>query len=368
MLIQKKSLKKFLDDLYDKTDFYNMLSSADAAYNLVKNNKFRFFYKIFTEMSYKHPKALFLRTLIEYSEGKTSKEDVVEIVTGTVSFMIKFLAVSGRGSKDAIIMFSGIMNEIYIEKKVIKDNVINALAAEYLRQGITTERLKSDLSVIDAYGQNKKLTAALLALYESSDIINNKHVVSFDQAYTLLSSFSASFSLGHLLAQLPDKDSKEYKYYKDEKEDILVLKDGNDFPKNIVANGMDYDTFTHSILNRIGNLRIYYKDKNSARQNTAISLKEYHGFYTYNDMQKRSIDLTDIVFDYCLPQPDVSITDIQKNNKRRTEASFPNMDKLIEFNIVKPGDRLYITVNSIKSEDSLATLIDSRYVYIKKEA
>lgn len=39
---EAEALKKLLDDMYDKVDFYKMLSSAEQANNLVKNNKFRF--------------------------------------------------------------------------------------------------------------------------------------------------------------------------------------------------------------------------------------------------------------------------------------------------------------------------------------
>ncbi len=359
---EREAFKRLLDDLYDKVDFYNMLSSTEAAYALVKNNKFRFFFKVFTEVSYKHPKALFLRTLIEYKERKLSKEDVIAIVSETIGFMIKFLTVSGRSSKDAITMFSGIMTDIYANDRVVKDTVVNAIAAEYLRQGITAEKLKADIHSIDAFEQNRKLTVALLALYESTTTDHGRTKISYDQAYTLLDSFSDTFSLDHLLVQTPKADNAQYKYYRNEEKDILVLKEGHDFPDNIVVDGMDYDTFTRTILNKIGNLRIWYKDKNAGRQNAAIALRDYNVFDTYAAMQKRSRDLAKQLFDVCLPQPAVDMANMQKTARRKQEASLPKMDKLIEFNIVKPGDRLYITLGSINQQDSLATLVDEKYV------
>ena len=364
---ENEAFKRLLDDMYEKVEFYNMLSSTETAYSLVKNNKFRFFFKVFADVSYKHPKALFLRTLIEYKEGKLSKEDVIEIVSETISFMIKFLTISSRDSKDAITMFSGIMAEIYAKNKVVKDTVVNAIAAEYLKQGITTEKLKADINSLDAYEQNRKITIALLALYESTSVNKGKEIISYDQAYTLLASFTDSFSLDHLLPQTPGADSTQYKYYKNEDKDALVLKEGHDFPDIIVIDGMDYDTFTQSILNRIGNLRIYYRDKNSGRQNTAISLREYSLFNSYRDIQRRSDDLADKLFDICLPQPGVDLTRIQKVNRKKMDLSLPKMDKLIEFNMVKPGDRLYITLSSVDREDSLATLLDAKYVRYKNE-
>ena len=363
---EKDAFMKLLDDMYNKVDYYIMLSDTDKANKLVKNNKFRFYYKIFTEVSYKHPKALFLRTLIEYSEEKITKDDVVDIVTGTVGFMVKFLTICDRDSKDAITMFSGIMNEIYEKKTVVKDDVVMALASEYLNKGITAEKLKAELQEIDAYNQNKKLTCALLALYESTNVSRNV-TISYDQAYTLFDSYSDSFSLDHLLVQDPKVNDSNYKYYKDDVTSTLKLKEGNDFPAGSVVEGMDYDTFISRVLNKIGNLRIYYRDKNSGRQNTAIALKEYDSFNTYADIKNRGKDIANIIFDYCMPQPEIDLSLIQASSKKRSEAAFPKMDKLIEFNLVKPGDKLYITVNSCDSSESEAELIDDKYVIYKGE-
>lgn len=363
---EKDAFMKLLDDMYNKVDYYIMLSDTDKANKLVKNNKFRFYYKIFTEVSYKHLKALFLRTLIEYSEEKITKDDVVDIVTGTVGFMVKFLTICDRDSKDAITMFSGIMNEIYEKKTVVKDDVVMALASEYLNKGITAEKLKAELQEIDAYNQNKKLTCALLALYESTNVSRNV-TISYDQAYTLFDSYSDSFSLDHLLVQDPKVNDSNYKYYKDDVTSTLKLKEGNDFPAGSVVEGMDYDTFISRVLNKIGNLRIYYRDKNSGRQNTAIALKEYDSFNTYADIKNRGKDIANIIFDYCMPQPEIDLSLIQTSSKKRSEAAFPKMDKLIEFNLVKPGDKLYITVNSCDSSESEAELIDDKYVIYKGE-
>ncbi len=354
---EAEALKKLLDDMYDKVEFYNMLSSAEKANDLIKNGKFRFYYKVFTEISYKHPKALFLRTLVEYKQGNIDKSDVVEIVSETISFMMKFLTISSRDSKDAITMFSSIMNDIYTANTVSKDLIVSAIAAEFVKQGVTSEKLKSDIKSMDAYEQNKRLTISLLSLYDSATRDGNGKIkISYDQAYTLLNSFSTAFSLDHLLVQTPDINSSEFKYYKDSS-DTLILKAGHDFPNEIV-NGMDYDTFTRKILNQIGNLRIYYKDKNSGRQNSSVNLPEYDNFNTYRDIVNRGTELIDTIVDECLPTPDIDISQIKTSNKK-LEASLPKMDKLIEFGLVNKGDKVYLT---LKPDESIATLIDEKYV------
>lgn len=356
---EAEALKKLLDDMYHKVKFYQMLSSAEKAYELVKSTKFRFYYKVFTEISYKHPKALFLRALIELEEGKLAKEDAVDIVTETISFMIKFLSISGRASRDVVTLFSRIMNEIYEKGSVQKEIVISAIADELLKQGIMPEGLKSHLKAMDAYEQNKKLAIVLLALYESVSKQNGKIKISYDKAYMILDSFSRTLSLDHLLVQTPDKDSLKYHYYKDEETGTLVLKPQHDFPVDLVADRMDYETFTHRILNKIGNLRIYFRDKNSGRQNTPISLKKYPNFCTYKDIEDRSSDLVNILIDQCLPAPAVDLTKVQTNSSKKTDAALPKMDKLIEFGLVAPGDKLYITLNP---ENSEAVLTDDRHV------
>ena len=59
-----------------------------------------------------------------------------------------------------------------------------------------------------------------------------------------------------------------------------------------------------------------------------------------------------------MPTPDIDISQIKTNNKK-LEASLPKMDKLIEFGLIKKGDKIYLTP---KPDESVATLIDEKYV------
>lgn len=360
---ESEALRKLLDDMYDKVDFYNMLSSAESAYDLVKSSKFRFYFKIFTEVSYKHPKALFLRTLIDYKNEKISKDDVTEIICETTSFMVKTLSICGKDSKDVITMYSRIMANIYEMGRVSKDIVINEIATESSNQGIDSTLLKNSLMSMDSYEKNRKVTISLLALYDSTKKNDSgKYTISYDQAYTILNSFSSSLSLDHLLVQTPKLDSADFKYYKDEVSNVLILKEGHDFPKEIES-GMDYDIFTTKILNKIGNLRIYYRDKNSSRQNDSIDLPEYSNFHTYSDIEKRENDLLKIIFDECMPPLNIDVSKITKNKNKNT--GLPKMDKLIEFGLIHKGDNVYIRLNN--PDESVATLIDDKYVNYKGE-
>lgn len=55
-----------------------------------------------------------------------------------------------------------------------------------------------------------------------------------------------------------------------------------------------------------------------------------------------------------MPTPDIDISQIKTDNKK-LEAYQPKMDKLIEFGLIKKGDKIYLT---LKPDESVATLID----------
>ena len=277
--------------------------------------------------------------------------------------MVKTLSICGKDSKDVITMYSRIMANIYEMGRVSKDIVINEIATESSNQGIDSTLLKNSLMSMDSYEKNRKVTISLLALYDSTKKNDSgKYTISYDQAYTILNSFSSSLSLDHLLVQTPKLDSADFKYYKDEVSNVLILKEGHDFPKEIES-GMDYDIFTTKILNKIGNLRIYYRDKNSSRQNDSIDLPEYSNFHTYSDIEKRENDLLKIIFDECMPPLNIDVSKITKNKNKNT--GLPKMDKLIEFGLIHKGDNVYIRLNN--PDESVATLIDDKYVNYKGE-
>ena len=361
---EKEALEKFLEDLNDKVDFYGMLSNAELANSLVKHNKFRFFFKVFTEISYQHPKALFFRLLDEISQGKISKEDATEIVTQTIGFMIKFLSLGGGDSKDSIATFYEIMRDIY-NKNIDKQKIIDQLNTTLYNKAITTEKLKAALNEIDAYSRYKKISVAFLALFESTSK-EGKVSISYDQAYNLLDAFGTTFSLDHLLVQTPSEKDPNFKYFKD-KNECLALKNGHDFPESLVINGMDYDLFTRKILNKIGNLRLLYKDKNASRQNSVISLQSnnYSAFNNFKNIQNRGKEIADLIFDLCLPQGKLDLTTIKLNNKRKIKNNYLTMEQLIEKGLIKLHDKIYLTANQCNEKDSEAELIDDNNVIYK---
>lgn len=264
------------------------------------------------------------------------------------------------------------------EKETAEENRILATNKHYFKnikfasritghayRSSTNEKLKADITTIDVYSQNKSLAKALLVLYESAEKDQNgKLKISYDQAYLLLKNLNDSFSHDHFLVQTPDKNSPNIKYYKNETNNTLVLKSGNDFPSSIVQSGMGYDMFTSLILNKIGNLRIYYKDKNSSRGNLAINLPEYPNFYSYKDIAERNQYIADVLFDDIFLFPNVDISKIKFDSSEKDNDDLPKMDELIRLGLINIGDELYIKGHP---ETSRATLVDSKYVNFNGE-
>ena len=358
---EANALKKFLDDLYDKVDYYNMLYSVEEAYKIVKSSRFRLYYYIFVSNGYEHPKPLFFRCLAEYNEGiLKNKEDLVDIVEEVSSFMIKFLTISDRDSKDVITLFSDIMNYIY-NNEIDKDVIIDAIEDKMIVSGVFEENLKQALTTMDCFNKKSNVSVPLLAITESFDDENKR--ISYDQAYHLITGYGNVFSLDHLLVQTPDKEDKNFKYYKDEN-DNLVLKEGHDFPENIVNNGMEYEKFKQTILHRIGNLRIYYKDKNSSRQNDGITLPELKNFYNYKNIEDRGEKLAKIIFKYGLPKIEYNVEKVNEIKKQNKKFKAIGMKELLKEGILKSGDELIVNV---RPDTSKALLVDEKTVIFNNE-
>ena len=358
-----ETYKKMIDDMLLKIKYYNMLSSVEEAYALIKSKKFRFYYKLFVG-SYIHPKPLFMRLFVEFSENKIGKDDAVEIVVEVIKFMIKFSNIGERDSKDMITLFSNIMDDIYAEKAINRERVLARIANETANMGLSDDTIAHGLRNMDAYEKNKKVSTALLALYDSLYEENGRKKISYDKAYVIVDKFAEAFSLDHLLAQNPAMASSEYRYYCENTNGnaVLRLKEGHDFPSDIF-DGMQYDTFKKRILNKLGNLRVYYQDKNSGRQNTAIELPEYGDFYSYQDIVNRETLLIQEIIDNILYVPRVILDGLPKKAKQ-VERNLASMEKLIESGMVNIGDELYLTV---APSNSTAKLIAANKVLYNGE-
>ena len=352
-----ETFKALLEDMSKKVKYYNMLSDIELLKQLYNNHKLRMYFRLFSG-NYNHPKPLFFRTFIEFANNKISGDNFVDIFATITNFMIESLTFLNKDSKDVITMFTRIFDDIYengINTAIIKYYV----AKESAKSNITKDFLKYSIANYDAYS-HKKISVPLLALYEAYD--ENSGNLSYDQADVLTSKFSDSFSLDHLLVQTPEPEDISYKYYckKTDGNEILVLKDGSDFPEQI-QDGMSYEDFQAQVLNKFGNVRIYYRDKNSSRQNNAIELKEYGNFTDYSDIVKREQKIVDFFIEKILTIPIINQSDEPKKS-RKSPTKLPKIDELIDAGIISIGDKLYIT---LYPDDSIATLVSPTKVDYK---
>lgn len=275
--------KAMIEDMVDKVDCFNAVFNFDKAVSIIKNKRFKFYYSVYTKINYEHPWPLFFKCFCDYNngKGKLSESDLIEIVIETIKFSISFLTVCRKDSKDAISMFSSIFDDIYLNNKVSKDWVIYQINNKMISAGIRKEDILSSLKSADLYAKNKQLGAAVLSTYESQyDGINNKQI-SWDEAYSKFSTYGSSYTLDHIMVQTPGIDDPNLKYYK--LGNNLKLKNGHDFPSELVHDGMEYENFKSLVLHRAGNLRLKGGDGNSSHGNMSEE-----NFSTYEKLEARN--------------------------------------------------------------------------------
>lgn len=98
--------------------------------------------------------------------------------------------------------------------------------------------------------------------------------------------------IDHILPQYPAPDA-DCSYYCDIENDveILRLKPNNDFDIPGIEDGIEYDVFKDSVLNKLGNLRISWRSDNLDKSNCIIELKDYGNFNKYSQIKIRAMDL-----------------------------------------------------------------------------
>jgi len=308
-----------IDDMISKVDYYKALSDINSAHKLVNNKQFRFFYLLFIKIKYEHPKPLFFRAFCDLTEDKIDKNSFLVVILNTIKMMIVYLTVSQKDSKDIIPIFANIFDNVYSSGIIQKDVVLYEINKGLSNGGINRDLLLNSLCNLDVYSKNKKLGSAIISIYDSVYSHENENKrISWDEAYSKLSTFGSSYSLDHILVQMPNINDKNLKYYK--LGSSLILKDGSDFPDNILK-GMDYDEFKGLILNRIGNFKLKGLDSNSSRGNTSDEK-----FSTYTIMNKRTIEISKFFVENCLdivkPPSTFNPENIATSTKKKLSGNF----------------------------------------------
>lgn len=346
--------KVLIEDMLEKLDSFNALFDYQVAQKFIKSNsKFKYYYGIYYE-KYEHCRPLFFKAFCEYSDEKLSTEDLVNIFVETIKFCVSYMTIMSRDSKDVISMFS----EIFSQNRIDRDFVVYKIRNKMSIDGIRKEDVLSKLMNMDLYN-DKRLGAFVISSYESRISSNASMPISWDEASAKFSSYGSHYELDHIMVQTPENNDVNLKYYK--LGNNLKLKPGNDFPLDIVHDGMDYDDFKKLILHRAGNLRLKGGDGNSSKGNESeIEI------CTYSKMQERNKNICEFFVDNVLNFIEVSkgfdINQIGQHKKKKIVGTFDlSMD--FDFTGSKPK-KISICGNDYQVKDSkdiLTTIVTVLY-------
>ena len=103
-----------------------------------------------------------------------------------------------------------------------------------------------------------------------------------------------TIQIDHILPQKPEKSDPKCKYYFEgpKGNEILKLKEGHDLNIPGILSDMSYLVFQTQILDKIGNLRLIWRDENIDKSNKIVNLKNYSTFNTYAQISKRATSLS----------------------------------------------------------------------------
>ena len=306
-----ESLKRLIDEMLSKVDYFVLLGNEEEIEKLVNKPAFTTFYRLYFVNGYSHPKSLFFRAMCEYSHKNDNgtpnplitKEGLTKIVKSATLFMFKFQSIKGGDSKDAIRYFENIGKQFY-KKSALDPNWISSTFADALiKEGVDKTMIRSSFINMDFYSK-RDLAYCVLSLLESIETKNNEDgshstKLLYEQASAMLSHIKdKTFHVDHMLPQNPDKNESKFKYYKDDskKPAVLVLKEGNDFPKENIIDGMRYEEFESRTINHIGNIQLLNPRKNEEKGNKVYQLPDHKEFTTYKQVLERCQYLADLLF------------------------------------------------------------------------
>lgn len=306
------ALKRLIDEMRSKVDYFALLGNEEKLEKRIDKPAFTTFFKLYSVNGYSHPKSLFFRAMCEYfhtkddgtSDPLITKDGLTKIVKSATLFMFKFQSIKGGDSKDAIRYFETISKNFY-GKSALDPNWISSIFADALKkEGVDKSMIRSSFITMDFYSKHD-LAYCVLSLLESIDKKENKDgsfstKLLYAQASAMLSHIKdKTFQVDHMLPQTPDKNEPKFKYYKDDSKNpaVLALKAGNDFPTEMVMDGMRYDEFESRTINHIGNIQLLNPQKNEEKGNGVYLLPNHTEFTTYQQVLNRCQEMADLLFD-----------------------------------------------------------------------
>lgn len=283
-----ETFKCFLDDMNEKVKYYKTM--IDKNEFLINNNKFKFYTNCLRLLEYEHPNPIIFRAYCEFGTNKLDKKGLTEVIKACFVYMFSFQTISNRDSKDAIKTFEKIINDmIFNDFNYMK--IIEGFKNSLILDGINKKYIENNIINFAGYSEKneKGATRVLLTAFEFST--NGK--LDYDKGnYVLMN--RDTIQIDHILPQKPEKSDPKCKYYFEgpKGNEILKLKEGHDLNIPGILSDMSYLVFQTQILDKIGNLRLIWRDENIDKSNKIVNLKNYSTFNTYAQISKRATSLS----------------------------------------------------------------------------
>jgi len=334
-------LKEFIDDMLANVKYYNMLTDTKLLENEGISSKTIVVFTMNRIAKYNHTEPLYFKLLSLRNHG-LDNERFEKIVDYAFRFILTFQTISSRESKQTIRIFSDVQNEIYklfetyYQDAVIDDDLVENILFIFNKtisdNAISNDNLRDSIRNTMTYKKNKEVVKILLSYMESFD---NEGDVNYLILNAILN-VGKNMHIDHILPQTPDSKDGSYKYYV--VDDIVVLKDGQDFTADPKQERIPKEDFYNNYLHIIGNLRLAWANDNVRKSNHLIKLEEFDkSFNSYSDVNNRSKELIDkiIASNFLLSTDNIDFSPETLRKKRVVEVSAYQADG-IEYKYYHP--------------------------------
>ncbi len=335
------TLLHLIDDLIENVKYYNMLTNPDLLEQVNVSRKSIVYFMMNNSIEYVHTKALFFKLLVLKANNNLSDFTFDSIIEKAFKFILTFQSICNRESKNTLNVFIDAQNELYKVTTTYNDkkdlssmdfkNIEYIFYKKIKDEIITTETLRSRIKNTITYIRNKKVTKNILSYLVYLDNDNN---IDYLKLYWLLK-FGKDIHIDHILPLNPAKNDDNFSYYL--KDNIVILKDNQDFVINSDTNQITKEEFYETFLHVLGNLRLDWSNDNIRKSNKLISLEIFNEkFNTNTQISKRTSLLIKKLLESNLLLSSNTIPDISVEPRNSSNRLIENNNNSIEYKDFEP--------------------------------
>ena len=298
----EETVKKFIDDLTEKVNYYRFIKNIDNAVRdcepIKTSNILKSYLLLSCYCGYGNDKPMQFKSMLLFKDGKCNIQDLEKLFQITFVYILTFQTIANKESKNTSKLLRTIQN------KLLKNNELNAeLVSEIdylLKKSIQDNAINNDLirKLIpqNLCYTNRDVTKAVLSFINFFD--EETRETDYNKLFIFLAQLWNIVQVDHILPRNPDKDS-QFKYWSTNKETKVYLKEGQDFYKSdeLVHEYYEKDLFEKEKLHPIGNLRLEYGQDNISKGNQLIELKDLGNqkISTYTQILERQSALVETI-------------------------------------------------------------------------